>query len=303
MALLLANKAATYRAVAIGCRHSARSLATQSKHVEINSIAIDGGAETPVVFIHGLYGSCSNFRSIMKGCSTKLKADRKFISMDLRNHGSSGHSSDMTYDAMAEDVKHLLDENGIESAVIVGHSLGGRAAMASALLYPERVERLMVVDMAPSNLDKASESSFGEATKVGKALAELPLDQITTRAHADELLAASIDDPSIRGFTLQNLLTAKNETPKWKWRLNLDVLNESRDTMAKFELNGVPAPYMGQTNFLRGTRSNYVDPERHGPVIRALFPFATISELDAGHWVHAEKSNDFIKSVVKFVKL
>lgn len=237
----------------------------------------------------------------MKGCSTKMRADRTFISMDLRNHGSSGHSADMSYDAMAEDVKHLLDQNNIESAVVIGHSLGGRVAMASALLYPERVERLMVVDMAPSNLDSPAESGFSEATKVGKALAALPLEQITTRAHADELLADTIDDASIRGFALQNLLAARNETPSWKWRLNLEVLNKSRETMSRFELNGIPKPYMGPTNFLRGSRSNYVDPERHGPVIRALFPLATMSELDAGHWVHAEKSNDFIKSVVEFI--
>jgi pimeloyl-ACP methyl ester carboxylesterase len=238
----------------------------------------------------------------MKGISVKLKQDRPLYSVDLRNHGNSGHSADMSYDAHAEDVKEFLLQNDIETAVLIGHSLGGRAVMAAALKYPELVHRLMVVDMAPSNLEKPSEKSLGEAAAVGQAMARLPLAQVSSRAHADDLLSQEVTDPSVRAFALQNLQPVKGGSPPWKWRLNLEVLNNSRATMAKFELGGMPMPYQGPTEFLRGNKSDYVVPERHGTLIRALFPFATISELDAGHWVHAEKPAEFITKVVDFVK-
>lgn len=173
---------------------------------------------------------------------------------------------------------------------------GGRGCHARR--YPELVDKLMIVDMSPGSLASPS-GSFQSARGVGEAMAALPLAEIESRQHADKLLAASVAEAGVRAFALQNLVPApKGSAVKWRWRLNLDVLNASGETMSQFKLDAPPRPYVGPTVFLRGTKSEYVIPEVHGPLIQALFPGAAIESIEAGHWLHAEKPKEFIDSVV-----
>lgn len=129
-------------------------------------------------------------------------------------------------------------------------------------------------------------------------MAALPLGDIATRADAERLLEPAISSPMVRQWALQNLLPNKlGGENKFRWRHNIQVLNNIPEQLAGFELSGPPSQYHGPTLFFRGLRSPYVNPERHGPIIRALFPMATIEGIDAEHWLHHERPHEFIDKV------
>lgn len=272
-----------------------RRLSTGGHTVELNSISVEGGAGNPMVFIHGLYGSCSNFRSIMRQCSKLLRADRPIYCLDLRNHGASGHAESMDHEVMAADIIRFMDEHRIETGTLVGHSLGARTAMATALCFPDRVDKLMAVDMS------VTPREFTGVDAVGDAMARMDLSQVTSRPVADELLAAAgVQDGAVRAFALQNLVVTKNEPVRW--RINLPALRNGMQTIQSFPLaETATAPFRGKTTFLYGTNSPYVDPETDGPDIKKLFPSVDFIGMATGHWVHSERPKEFIDHVVEFI--
>ncbi|WP_293672422.1 alpha/beta fold hydrolase [Thiolapillus sp.] len=242
---------------------------------------------TPVVLLHGLLGSLVNWQRIARSLGERYRV----IVPDLRNHGRSPHSDDVSYPAMASDVLELLDDLDIPRAVPVGHSMGGKAAMVLALQHAERVERLAVVDIAPVV------AYSGRLAQLLDALLALPLDRIENRAHADALLAERVSDKAVRDHMLQNLQRTDNG---WCWRNNLQALRDGLDVISGF-LEQAPKPYTGKCCFIKGEHSDYIK-EQSLPRIRALFPAAEIVEIPAaGHWVYAEQPQAFVETLENFL--
>lgn len=245
---------------------------------------VEAGAGEALVLLHGLFGSAQNLGAIQKA----LAAHRRVLALDLRNHGASPHATMMDYAAMADDVAETLDAQGIERAAILGHSMGGKTAMALALRHPARVHRLIVADIAPIRYAPALRGHVA-------AMQALPLRAGVTRREADAALAAAVAEPGERAFLLQNL-RFDGEVPHW--RLGLAGIAAAMEAIEGFDIAGrSEAPAL----FLSGGRSFYVRPE-HVPAIRALFPQARFETIpEAGHWLHAEQPAAFLAAVTRFL--
>lgn len=245
-----------------------------------------GDGRPPVLLLHGLFGSSTNWHSIAR----RLSESRRVLAPDLRNHGRSPSRTPMTYPAMAEDLIYLLDEQGIGQAALVGHSMGGKAAMWLALTKPERVQALVVADMAPVTYQHSFDGVLA-------ALGSLDLNALTDRREADAQLARHLDTPGLRAYLLQNLL---KDGDGWRWRINLSVLNGSMGDILGFP-DATGRQYPGPAFFIYGNESDYVTGKQLQS-IRALFPLARLRGVpNAGHWVYADQPDAFLNAIVSFL--
>lgn len=247
------------------------------------------GKGKPLIILHGLFGSSRNWNSVAK----TLAADYRAITVDLRNHGESGHAPGMTYPDMVADLDQLLDKLELPGAWLLGHSMGGKAAMGFALTHPQRTQGLIVVDIAPVDYHAGN-------LPLIEAMQSLPLAELGSRADADARLeAAGVADPVLRQFLLQNLVRRGDG---YAWRLNLEALRRHVDDLAAFPVDWPHAAYDGPACFLAGARSDYIQPG-HYPVISRLFPAASIRTIeDADHWVHADRPDAVIEAVREIMR-
>lgn len=236
------------------------------------------GEGPPLVVVHGLFGSASNWQSIAK----RLADAWRVLCVDLRNHGESPHHEDMSYTVMADDLRGFIKDQAGGCAPVVGHSMGGKAAMTLALEHPEVIPALIVADVAPA--------TYGHRfTEYLDVLMELPVTTIANRREADAWLADSIPEAPIRAFLLHNLRQGENG---YRWRINLDALCAHVDDVAGFPVADKGLSFAGPTLFLRGGRSDYLQ-DKHHPAIAAMFPDSSIETIEeAGHWLHAEKPDE-----------
>jgi len=246
----------------------------------------EAGQGPPLILLHGLFGAGQNWGAIRKALAPRFRV----LTPDLRNHGASPRAAAMTYDAMAQDIADTLDAAGIARAAVLGHSMGGKAAMAFALAHPERVERLVVADIAPVRYPPALRGFVA-------ALQAIPLRSGLTRREADAALAASIPEGGIRAFLLQSL---RFETDPPEWRLGLPEIAAAMPEIEDAP-PGLGRRYDGPVLVLGGERSRYILPEHHA-VFRALFPQARFATVPgAGHWMHAENPQGFLAAVEAFL--
>ena len=246
------------------------------------------GDGPPLVLLHGLFGQAKNWATIAKG----LADGRRVIAADLRNHGQSPWSQEMTYPAMAGDVAALIEALPEGRADVLGHSMGGKAAMLLALTRPELVERLVVADIAPVAYSGGSLLPFVDAM-----LAVDP-SRYASRKEVEASLKRAIQDPGIRQFLLSNLV--RGADGGLRWTLNLRALRAAMDTLA-----GWPEPdgrYDGETLFLAGARSDYVD-DGARPAIDRSFPNRRIDRVPAGHWIHAEAPEATLAALRGFLRM
>lgn len=237
---------------------------------------------TPLVIVHGLYGSARNWGVIAK----RLSDTRHVVAVDQRNHGDSPWYDSHAYLDMAGDLQKVIDHLG-GRADVVGHSMGGKAAMVLALQHPERVRKLLVADIAPVTYGH-SQIQYIEAMR------QVDLSKVAKRSDAVEQLAQHVDDKTLQSFFTQSLDVAAR-----RWKLNLDALAHEMEKILSFP--DVDGAFEGPALFLSGAKSDYVLPE-HRPAIRAHFPKARFAKLaDAGHWLHAEKPREFEASVRAFL--
>ncbi len=243
------------------------------------------GQGEPVVILHGLLGFSDNWQTLAKA----LAQTHRVITPDLRNHGRSPHAPTHTYPEMAQDLIVLLDHLGIDAVTLVGHSMGGKVAMQLALNQPDRVARLVVVDIAPGAAPGHHESVF-------QALLSLDIRHLQTREEADEHLAQYLPEPSVRQFLLKNL--TRDPDGAFTWKMNLPVLwQHYRDILAPVGGH----PFDGPALFVRGSLSNYIS-EEDFPLIRELFPRARIETVaGAGHWVHADRPQELLALLRAFL--
>ncbi len=234
------------------------------------------GAGPPVLVLHGLLGQGRNWASLAR----RLAQGRRVLLVDLRNHGRSPHHPVMSYPAMAADLEALLDRHGLARAALVGHSMGGKAAMVFALARPERVARLVVVDVAP--VDYGPRPDF---ERYLRAMLAIDPARYTRRAEVEAALSQVAPDPRIRAFLASNLDVREG---RLAWLPNLPVLLEALPVIAGFPGELPPAPASLPVLAIRGARSDYVRAE-HEPTFRRLFPALRLETVaDAGHWVHAD---------------
>jgi esterase len=249
--------------------------------------ATEYGTGPPVAILHGLFGSGRNWHSIAQ----RLAATYRVIVFDLRNHGASPWADSMDYAEMAADVGAALAERGCGRAALIGHSMGGKVAMAAALSAPETVERLVVVDIAPVVYRP-------HHLRLVRAMRALDLDAVTRRAQADASLAAAVPDAAERGFLLQNLVFGDG---KPRWRVNLAAIEREMGSLTGFPDLPPGAVYPDPALFIAGAGSDYLRPE-YESAIRRLFPAARIERIEkAGHWVHAEQPDVFFTLVERFL--
>ena len=241
----------------------------------------------PLVILHGLFGNLDNWSTIAR----RWAEDYRVILVDLRNHGRSPHADEMTYPLMAEDLAAFLEEQGVDRCHLLGHSMGGKVAMQTALSYPTLVEKLVVVDMAPRPYGRGHDDVFA-------ALHALDPANLQDRREAEEQMKPHMEDAGVRMFLLKNL--ARDGEEGFRWRMNLQVLDRDYENLI------APVGTLGQdfprpALFVRGGKSGYVkDEDIDG--IRYLFPAATIKTVaGAGHWVHAEAPEELYGLVRDFL--
>ena len=247
----------------------------------------ENGEEPPLLILHGLFGSGRNWTSIAR----KLAEGRRVLTVDLRNHGASPWDPAMDYRAMAADILALVEKEGFDRPVVLGHSMGGKTAMAAALAEPAAIGALIVADIAPVTYRHSNAAYVA-------AMQAIDLSTIERRGDADAALLDVIPDAGVRGFLLQNLIFGEGGP---RWQLNLDVIADKMDQLIDFPYAPGEATYPGPTLFIAGGASDYVRPEHHD-AIRAFFPEATIETVDgAGHWLHAEKPEAFLDLTTGFL--
>lgn len=245
----------------------------------LNMIDHPGPPDRPALLIaHGLYGSARNWGVIAK----RLSDARRVVTVDIRNHGSSPWFETHSYEDMSSDLAEVIAHLGGPFDVL-GHSMGGKAAMMLALTRPDLVHRLIVADIAPVTY------GHSQAPYI-RAMRATDLSGIAKRSDAEERLAQHVDDPALVAFFLQSL-----DVKERAWRLNLDVLEAEMDNIIGFpEVN---ARFDGDVLMLSGALSDYVEVD-HRPQIKGLFPKARFAKIPgAGHWLHAEKPREFEQNV------
>jgi len=244
------------------------------------------GKGPPLVILHGVFGSANNWKRI----AADLAGEHRVLAVDLRNHGESPWADSMSYPEMAEDVAALIDREVGGRAVVIGHSMGGKAAMWLALSAPERVARLVVVDIAPVAYREHLSAYVAAMQAIDPA-------GISRRSEADARLREAVPDAGIRAFLLQNL---RLDSGGARWRLNLDALATEMGTISGFPDPGERV-YDGPTLFVKGAKSDYIR-DAHRAVIARHFPNARARVVpDAGHWVHVEAPEAFLRALQSFL--
>lgn len=246
------------------------------------------GKGFPLVILHGLFGSLDNWQTIAK----KLASHFSVYIIDQRNHGRSPRSEDFNYRLMSADLFEFFQEQKIGHAHLLGHSMGGKTAMQFALEHKEKVEKLIVVDVAPVK--------YGDRhSHVFNALFAVPISQIKERSEAEQILRAELKDDEATIQFLLKALTRNEDATGFNWKFNLQALYnhyaEISDTISSTEI------FKGKTLFIKGKKSSYINAENF-EVINTLFPNNELTEIsNAGHWVHAENQKDFIQEVERFL--
>ena len=247
----------------------------------------ESGQGNPLVILHGLFGSLDNWL----GVAPELAEHFRVFVVDLRNHGQSPHSAEMNYPLMAGDVVKFFAEYGLAEAAVLGHSMGGKVAMQFALSHPERVQKLIVVDMAP-RVYKPSHA------KLIAALQSLDLSAYQTRHQIEEVLVKEIPSLAVRRFLLKNL--GRDAAGELTWKINLPAIAENYPALG--EAIFTTRPFTKPSLFICGGKSDFIRAEDEA-MIRQLFPQVEIQTIEgAAHWVHADKPEEFTSRVLKFLR-
>jgi len=244
------------------------------------------GHGEPLVLLHGLFGSGDNWF----GVAPKLAEKFHVFALDLRNHGHSPHHAEMDYPLMAADVGKFFVAQKIESAHVIGHSMGGKVAMQFALDFPACVKKLVVVDMAPRAYARTHDKIFA-------ALLALDLASFQTRQQIEDALAPEIPSLNLRRFLLKNL--GRDDHGKLFWKMNLRGVAEKYSRLG--EVLGSQNPFANPALFIRGGKSDYIN-SANELEIRRQFPAAEIQTITAAnHWVHADAPEEFVQRVLDFL--
>ena len=246
----------------------------------------ESGQGRAVILLHGLFGSLDNWL----GVAPKLAEKFHVLIPDLRNHGHSPHHAEMDYPLMAADIENFFAAQKIESACVIGHSMGGKVAMQFALDFPARVKKLIVVDMAPRAYQRVHDHIF-------EALLALDLELFQTRQQIEDALALEIPSLNLRRFLLKNL--GRDGQGKFFWKMNLRAVAGNYSRLG--EVLSPRSHVENQALFISGWKSDYIAAADELEIHR-LFPAAAIQTIAAAnHWVHADAPEEFVRLVLDFL--
>jgi len=249
---------------------------------------LGGNGLPPLVLVHGFLGSSRNWQT----AGTELSTHFHVLAVDLRNHGRSPHAEEMTYTAMLMDLLEWMDACGLPRVALLGHSMGGKLAMLLACRYPERIDRLIVVDIAPKDYP-----AMAQRSEVA-AMNELRLDDLKSRAEAEIRLEARVPDWAMRKFLVTNL--ERDEAGGWRWLVNLPSLTRALPELIKNPLANQDH-FEGPAHFILGGKSRFVSAEDHAGILRH-FPAGRITVLpEAGHNPHLQARAAFVQAVLRAV--
>lgn len=254
---------------------------TMKLHYRLQESAAPQNETLPVVLIHGLFGTLDNLGVLARD----LKQQHSVLQVDMRNHGQSGRSDDMSYAAMAHDVLETMDDVGFQKALVIGHSMGGKAAMAMTAQAPDRIDKLVVIDVAPVDYQtRRHDEIFAAVNAVTQA-------EIGDRQAAAECMREFIKEEGVIQFLLKSF-------QQGEWRFNVPALMAEYDKITGWEtLPAWPHPAL----FIRGGLSPYVQ-DQYRDAIARQFPQARAHVVaGTGHWVHAEKPDAVLRAVHRFI--
>ncbi|MCE2496788.1 MAG: alpha/beta fold hydrolase [Flavobacteriales bacterium] len=244
------------------------------------------GEGEPLVILHGLFGMPDNWKTLAGDFAEQFEVHL----IDQRNHGRSPHSDEHNYTVMAEDLLEYFEEHGIDKGHVMGHSMGGKTAMRFAMDHPERVDKLVVVDIGPQFYPI-------HHREILDALLSVDLERAQSRREAQNQLAQGIKDIGIQQFLLKNLHWVEKES--LGWRFNLHGLNDQISNVGEALGNG--EVYEGPTLFIAGGDSDYIDGGTFAH-IREHFTQAVVETVEgAGHWVHAQRPKELFSLVLEFL--
>ena len=246
----------------------------------------ESGSGPALVILHGVFGSGENWFTVAK----KFSEHFHVFLPDQRNHGRSPHSEEFSYPLLVEDLKNFADDRGLNKFFLIGHSMGGKVAMKFAQQFPDRLAGLVVVDIAPRYYEPHHQEVMAGFKSVN-------LEKAQSRTEAEEEMAAFIHEADVRQFLLKNLY--RKEDGSFNWRINLKVLEKAVEHI------GNAVDFQTETKvpalFIKGNNSRYIRKEDEEQ-IHKLFPGAEIAGIDgAGHWVQAEKPEEFTQTVLDFL--
>lgn len=243
------------------------------------------GSGAPLIILHGLFGTLSNWSGQIKVLAEHFTV----YAVDLRNHGRSPHTDTISYPLMAADIIELMDQQGLTSAHILGHSMGGKVAMQLALNYPNRVDKLIIVDIAPVQYPNHHGDVF-------EGLKAVKLNNLKSRSEADQQLSQHISESAVRQFLLTNLY--RNEAKQFAWRMNISALEAGYDNISQAPTGNT---FNHPVLFIKGEKSDYITPDYRDQIL-TLFPKADYRMIQgSGHWPHAEKATIFTKLVLNYL--
>lgn len=243
------------------------------------------GQGDPLIILHGLFGSSDNWYTLAKVFAQNYTV---FL-VDQRNHGQSAHSEDHNYALLTEDLRDFVAEHGINKPVIMGHSMGGKTAMNFAVKYPDQLSKLIVVDIVPKKYPIHHDAIL-------EGLKAIPLQTVPSRNEADRLLAQYVPQPDVRQFLLKNL--SRRAEGGFEWKINVDAIDRNIEAMGEGLVYS--GKYDGPSFFIRGEKSNYYA-EGDEALIKSIFTKAEFATLATGHWVQAEKPEEFASVVMNYL--
>ena len=245
------------------------------------------GSGPPLIILHGVFGSSDNWKTL----ANHLMITFEVYLVDQRNHGLSPHSDDLNYQVMTDDLKELLHNAQIEKCCLLGHSMGGKTAMNFAVQYPEKIMKLIIIDIAPKRYPPHHQNIL-------QGVHSLKINEINTRKEADDLLSTTINNSGIRQFILKNL--SRNPEGLFYWKINWKAIEDN--------IQAIGAPllshdlFTGEVLFIRGAQSDYILNEDE-PLLKKHFPDADLMTIQkAGHWVHAEQPAQLLALINQFIK-
>jgi len=245
------------------------------------------GSGPPLIILHGVFGSSDNWKTL----ANHLMITFEVYLVDQRNHGLSPHSDDLNYQVMTDDLKELLHNAQIEKCCLLGHSMGGKTAMNFAVQYPEKIMKLIIIDIAPKRYPPHHQNIL-------QGVDSLKINEINTRKEADDLLSTTINNSGIRQFILKNL--SRNREGLFYWKINWKAIEDN--------IQAIGAPllshdlFTGEVLFIRGAQSDYILNEDE-PLLKKHFPNAVLMTIQkAGHWVHAEQPAQLLALINQFIK-
>lgn len=242
------------------------------------------GEGEPVIILHGLFGMLDNWQTFAK----KLADHYMVYIIDQRDHGKSPHTKAFSYPLLAQDLHEFMTSQWIYKAKLIGHSMGGKTVMQFAQEYPDMVEQMVVVDIAPVTYEAGH-------TEIFEALFAVEVDTLTDRSEAEEVLSKYIDEVGVRQFLMKNL--QRNKEGGYQWKMNLDLLQQQYGNILATVAHKESTT---KSLFVRGELSNYITDANMETILREYVNGEIVTVSGAGHWVHAQKPKELLQLVSNF---